>query len=490
MFVAPAFRTNGENWGRLLTWLRKKGVRKIFDVSLGANICTWAHIRYIQKNNPASVITQPCPAIVNYVLIHNHDLLPYLSPIHSPMLCTAVYMRKYEHINDKIAGLSPCIAKAHEFDATHFVEYNVTLKRLFEYIERHNITLPEQESGFDHAESSLGCLFPMPGGLKENVELYLGKSLRIDQAEGQDIVYKALKTFSDRRGDSLPAIFDVLNCPEGCNLGTGCVHELDRFEVNAIMDNARQYVLGNHEDTDFEAVYESFDRTLHLSDFIRSYTPQNIPAFFVNDAQIEEAFICLAKYTDIDRKFDCSACGNDTCLEMAKKIACGLNIPENCILKERNDIRKEHSAVVEMSTTNLNNISEILNDISNIRGLSKEITQRISSVNAAIDSYNKMASEIDSIAMHINIISLNASIEAARAGPHGKTFAVVAEEIRKLSHTSKRTVSETAQIAEQASEYVNGINVIVDFISSEVERAFLNITDISTKTQHTISVNS
>jgi len=395
-------------------------------------------------------------------------------------------MRNYEHVTDAIAALSPCIAKAHEFEATHHVQYNVTLKKLYEYIKENNIELPKNETGFDHEESSLGRVFSMPGGLKENVELYLGKALRIDKSEGQDIVYKALDAFADRRGDCLPAVFDVLNCAEGCNLGTGCAHERDTFEVNELMDKARQHVLSRNEAADFDGLYEEFDRTLHLSDFIRKYAPQSVRPFVVSDSQIEQAFDSLSKKTEIERKFDCSACGNDTCMAMAKEIACGLNIPENCIQKERNDINNEQKAFIELSMTNLTNISEILDDISTIRGLSSDITKSISNVNTAIEKYNKMATEIDAIAMHINIISLNASIEAARAGQHGKTFAVVAEEIRKLAHSSKNTVSETEQITEQATGSITGINVMVDHISTEVEKAFNNITDISEKTKRTI----
>ena len=348
MFAAPAIRTNGENWGRLLTWLRQKGVRKIYDVSLGADICTWAHIRYIQKEKPKSIITQPCPAIVNYVLIYKHDLLPYLSPVHSPMLCTAIYMRKYENIGDRLAALSPCIAKAHEFEETRYVEYNVTLKRLFEYIRDNNIMLPRQESGFDHMDSSLGLLYPMPGGLKENVELYLGKALRIDKSEGQGVVYKALEEFSVQNDKDLPAIFDVLNCPEGCNLGTGCEHGNSMFEVNAIMDTARQNVLGSHDGADFDELFNGYDRALRLNDFIRNYTPKNSQSYTATDEQIENAFMQLGKDTDRDRKFDCSACGADTCLDMAKQVACGLNIPKNCIQKVRDDVHKEHDAVLEL----------------------------------------------------------------------------------------------------------------------------------------------
>jgi ferredoxin len=46
VFAAPAIKSNFEEYGQLFTWLRSMGVRKIYDVSLGADICTWAHIRY------------------------------------------------------------------------------------------------------------------------------------------------------------------------------------------------------------------------------------------------------------------------------------------------------------------------------------------------------------------------------------------------------------------------------------------------------------
>jgi len=486
MFAAPANRTNGENWGRLLTWLRQKGVRKIYDASLGADICTWGHIRYIQRNNPVSVVTQPCPAIVNYALVHNHALLPYLSPVQSPMLCTAIFMKKYENINDKIAALSPCIAKTHEFEATHYVEYNVTLKKLYEYIQRNNIILPQQETGFDHDESSLGCIFSMPGGLKENVELYLGKSLRIDKSEGQGVVYKALKEFSEQREEYYPAIFDVLNCAEGCNLGTGCAHERNMFEINSIMNEERVNVLESRDKAGFDELYAEFDHRLDLNDFIRRYTPMKVLPYVVSDEQIEESFEHLGKTTEIDRIFDCSACGADTCLDMAKQIACELNVPANCIQKLRSDVEKEHSAVMGLTTSNVDNIKEMIEDIAQIKGLTHEISKSVTGINTAIQKYSEMADEINNIAIQVNIISLNASIEAARAGQHGKAFGVVAEEIRRLAESSKNTVSETEQITEQTTSVIKNINSMVDQISEEVEKAYQNISDISEKTEQAL----
>ena len=490
LFAAPANRTNGENWGRLLTWLRQLGVRKIYDVSLGADICVWGYIRYIQRNKPRAVITQPCPAIVNYIRIYNQALLPYLSPVQSPMLCAAIFMKKYEGINDRLAALSPCIAKSNEFEQTGYVEYNVTLKKLYNYIRLHGITLPMQQTGFDHAESSLGQLFSMPGGLRENVELYLGKGMRIDKSEGQDIVYKALKEFSEESPEFYPAIFDVLNCLDGCNFGTGTDQERSLLEVNSIMDDARKSVIEGRDKSDFDALYEEFDSVLHLNDFLRKYTPAASRSFDVSYDQIESAFKKLGKETDVERKFDCSACGADSCLDMAKQIASGLNITENCIQKTRDDVHREHTAVLELSTANLDNIKDILADISQIKQLTDGITSSVTGVNSAIEKYSHMANDINKIAMQINIISLNASIEAARAGQHGKAFSVVAEEIRNLAGSSQNTVSETGQITDQATISIKDINTMVEQISTEVEKAYRNISDISDKTQEAISKSS
>jgi len=485
LFAAPANRANGENWGRLLSWLRQKGVNKIYDVSLGADICTWAHIRYIQNNNPKSIVTQPCPAIVNYILMHRQELVPNLSPVQSPMLCTAIYMKKYEGINDKIAALSPCIAKSDEFSATGYVDYNVTLRRLYEYIEEHNIALPKEESGFDHADSSLGCLYSMPGGLRENVELYLGKALRIDKSEGQEMVYHALDRFAKKRGDNLPAIFDVLNCPEGCNLGTGCAHERDEFDVNAIMDEARQNVLQRNTE-EFEALYADYDEKLNLNDFIRKYSVVRVTPHNASQDQIDNAFEKLGKDTELKKNFDCSACGADTCLDMAKKVACGLNLPENCVQKAREEIKKDQDAMIDMSIDNIRDINGMLTDISAVKELCDEIVDSVTDVTNAIEQYNKMAMEIDKIAMQINIISLNASIEAARAGQAGLAFAVVAAEVRKLAYSSKSTVSATERIENEATESIHKINMKTDNISGAVKKTYQNISDVSKKMQEAL----
>jgi len=341
IIVAPAIRTGELPYGRVLAWLRKMGVNKIYDVSMGADICTWAHIRHIQNNKPKSLITQPCPAIVNYILLYENDLLQYLSPIQSPMLCTAIYMKEYKNIDDSIAAISPCVAKSHEFEDTGYVGYNITLKKFYEYIVKNKIKLPAKPSGFDHNESALGRIYSMPSGLKENIEFYFGKQLRIDREEGQEVVYDALSLFSKQKESDLPAVFDVLNCPDGCNIGTGCAHTHSRYEAGRIMDENRKSVIQSMDKASYDSFYREFDNTLRLDDFIRKYVPKTIVRTDLTDAQIEEAYASINKLTDDKRVFDCGACGSETCYAMACRIALGYDLPSNCIQSEHESVIQE-----------------------------------------------------------------------------------------------------------------------------------------------------
>ena len=489
LFVAPAIRANLDQWDKVLALLRQMGVRKIYDVSLGADICTWAYIRYIQKNNPPSVISQPCPAIVDYILMHRHDLIPYLAPVHSPMLCTAVYMKKYQRIPDKIAALSPCIAKANEFDQTNgLVSYNVTFAKLEEYIERNRLRLPAQGDKFDHIDSGLGSIYSMPGGLKENVEFMLGKALRVDKSEGQHVVYKALDAFSKESKANLPAVFDVLNCAEGCNLGTGCNHNKTLFEVNTAMENARQNAVQGRDKEYFEQLYEEYDKTLRLEDFIRRYRPIRVQNISITENDIENAFIQLGKPASnpASRLFDCAACGVDTCRNMAIRIAKKLSVPEHCMEKMHNDLREEHTIIDNWQKRNTKAVGTMKADMDIVKDLSDKIVQDVARVEQAISLYDALTKDINKIASNIHMISLNASIEAARAGEAGRGFAVVADAIRALAGETQVATSKVTKASTEAKSSIGTIAETVTSIGQAIDESTECVKEIVANTSEAI----
>jgi len=324
------------------------------------------------------MITQPCPSIVNYCEIYKHELLDFLSPVQSPMACTSIYMNKYEGIIDSIAALSPCIAKTDEFYDTGLAQYNITYTKLLEYLEEYDIALPVEMTGFDNIDAGLGALSQMPGGLKENLEFFTGKGLHIAKAEGFS-VYEKLNNYLDTPSDTLPDVFDVLNCFDGCNVGSASVLDRSVFEIEKKMDNCRKAAIRDRGPRYFEALYEDYDKKLNLSHFMRKYHPIDTEFKQITEEDIQIAYKLLDKYTDEEKIVDCGACGSDTCYSMARKVALGVNIPINCIMKVIETAKEEH----EMNLAALTQFESIWHNLENGIAIIDAETQEIIELNPA-----------------------------------------------------------------------------------------------------------
>lgn len=88
LLLAPAFLANyPKEYASVLGGLKKLGVNHLISVSFGADITTWGYIKYITENNFTGGISQPCPAVVNYIEKYVPELLPKLIPVHSPLMC-------------------------------------------------------------------------------------------------------------------------------------------------------------------------------------------------------------------------------------------------------------------------------------------------------------------------------------------------------------------------------------------------------------------
>ncbi len=532
LIAAPSIKIAFDgNWRHALQWLHDHGAKKIYDVSFGADICTWAHLRYLERNPGKKLISQPCAAVVNYVQRHKPELFSNLSPIHSPMLCLAVYMKKVLGYRGKIAAISPCVAKIEEFRETGLVDYNVTMEHLHRYFEKNNIRLPEvkifSEFEFDGKQGLEGAIYPKPGGLMSNI-LTHAPNLNVITSEGTESLYHDMETYSELREQDKPDLFDVLNCGDGCNGGPATGVHYQRFAMNNIMHDVEQYARkvrkANTTKKGIDQQFAEFDRTLNLDDYIRTYKRYPIDKKGTSQKEIDNAFALMGKHTDAEKRFDCHSCGYHSCRDMAIAIARGLNTPENChefmmksIQEERqrvnevnekvlamNDelmrvfkelyeniaaVKQETEQIQQESSRSSQEMANVSRRIEDLNQMNQNITQAMLAINQSIAKYNEMTQNVEKIAGKINLLSLNAAIEAARAGEAGRGFAVVASSIRELSDNSKTSVGSAKENDDEIRNAIENVNLAIENFDTTVKE-LITVTDGAIEGVKTTSDNS
>lgn len=512
LLLAPAFKANyPREYESVLGGLKALGVNRIISVSFGADITTWGYLNYVQQNHFTGGISQPCPAVVGYIERYVPELLPKLFPVQSPMMCAAIYARKEMGITDKLAFISPCIAKKIEMEAPSnkdMVQYNVTFDHLMKYVRENRISGSFSK---DEIEYGLGSIYPMPGGLKENVYWFLGESVFIRQVEGTRHMYEYLQKNKDKiAGDKTPYLFiDALNCGEGCLCGTATEPE------KAATDDAYCELLKIREESKknhgawgknltpkqrLKKLNKQFAK-LNLKDYLRTYEDLSDICRYDEPTEQErqEIFKDMLKDTPQEQKINCGCCGYGTCAEMTTAIYNGFNKKENCIyyMKKEVEIEREHAlelaheveqekdegrrreeqiietvnmvnekfaslheAVDNMAEGNNGNAKEsveISSDMREISGFCEELSREMKEIHTVLGELNENNEEVVSIASQTNLLALNASIEAARAGEAGRGFAVVADEINNLASNSRETATRSNQSQERIMSSIGKI---------------------------------
>ena len=371
VILAPAFLANyPKEYQRVLGYLKSKGVSHICSVSFGADITTWGYLKYITEHKFFGGISQPCPAVVTYVEKYIPELIPRLMPVHSPMMCTAIYMKKYMQVTDEIAFISPCIAKKLEITDPNcggYVSYNVTFEKMMKYIGN---DYEGCEPYTDELEYGLGSLYPMPGGLRENVEHFLGKEQVVRQVEGEHEAYEYLRSYAKRiqQNKELPFMVDILNCAKGCLYGTATDPKRGTDDVMLTIAKLRNSKTSAKQEkahfgrksksrspwadtlTPEERLKNFMDAfgKLDINDFMRSYTNRAVHIEEPSEQEKNRLFTEMKKDTYEEQHRDCESCGYSSCTNMVRAIHNGVNVKENCVHYVRGMAEEEAKKIAEL----------------------------------------------------------------------------------------------------------------------------------------------
>lgn len=342
LIVHPAIKSAFPGtWQAVLKWFKQNGAAGVYDGANGADVCTWAYVHAFEQGAAKNVVSQHCPAVVSYIETYHPSNANNISPVHGPICCEAIYIRDYLKLNYAVAALTPCPAMKKEFEATGYVQYNITFKSLKDYFRRKKIDFSKSVSNdqrYDFDDSVQGCMggiYSAPDGLRYNLTINMPELIAVS-ADGSR-VYKEIEELYAAPPFRHPQMYDMLSCEGGCGMGCGCPGRDDEQTVMDVRKIWREVEIDakkrrkvNLNGTD--KLFKRFDDILNPKSFLRSYKSNGKVTPRPNDKELEPIFALMGKTSGMDKRIDCGACGYKSCREMAEAVYAERNVPEGCIM--------------------------------------------------------------------------------------------------------------------------------------------------------------
>ncbi|WP_455757316.1 methyl-accepting chemotaxis protein [Sulfurimonas sp.] len=160
------------------------------------------------------------------------------------------------------------------------------------------------------------------------------------------------------------------------------------------------------------------------------------------------------------------------------------------LLIEAGQTAEETQKMVEDANNELSSARESLNtlggEVNAFVEIENELSNELSGLKSNADQVKDVLTVIKDIAEQTNLLALNAAIEAARAGEHGRGFAVVADEVRKLAERTQKSLTE---IDMSVSTIVQSINDVSDKMNNNA-KSIESLTEISNEVEEKIAITS
>lgn len=356
--VAPSFPAAFPEFasGLLSAAIKKLGFGLVTETAVGAEIVARATANLTQDNN-CTWVTSACPVVVNYIEFYHPELCKYITPIVSPMIAHAAYLKQKYGNDSKVVFIGPCSAKKGEAETVRngLVDAVLTFDELRNAFIENGIDADAlTPTAFDDVRPKDAQLFPLEGGLAKAASIASGL-LRDDFVgiSGADHIKDMVGHLSS--GSSVK-LFEALFCSGGCVSGA-CISQ------NSDVYARRHRVLKYHKDKQFEPRQElNFDEVNGL-DFSRSIKCAAVIPKVFSEEQIRAVLAETGKYSPED-ELNCGACGYSSCRENAIAVLSKMAERSMCLPWMRQLAERKADQIIDNSPNGIVMMDSNLNIVS------------------------------------------------------------------------------------------------------------------------------